>query len=140
MKNLSLIIIIVSLCVGGAIGYIAGTSNDTDYTADQKNSTSDKDDMHMMPDGSMMSNDHSSMSMSDMMHNMNANLEGKKGDELDKAFIDEMIIHHEGAIEMAEIIVENSNREELIKLGKDIISTQQNEIDLMKEWRKNWFK
>jgi uncharacterized protein (DUF305 family) len=96
--------------------------------------------MHIMPNGTMMNNNHSGMHMSDMMHDMNANLRGKTGDDLDQAFIDEMIIHHEGAIEMSKIIVENSDRDELVQLGNDIISSQQSEIDLMKKWRKDWFK
>jgi len=135
MKDLNLLIILISLLIGGSLGYLI---KDDSYRQDISQYM--PEDMHMMHDGNMMNNNHHGTSMSDMMHNMTANLEGKKGDELDKAFINEMIIHHEGAIEMAEIIVENSNREELIKLGKDIISTQQNEIDLMKEWRTNWFK
>lgn len=137
MKNLNLVIILISLLIGGSLGYLI---KDNNLNQEESRHGYMPNKMHMMPDGSIMMNDHSSMNMSDMMHNMNANLEGKKGDELDKAFLDEMIIHHEGAIEMAELIVKNSDKAELIKLGKDIISTQQNEIDLMKEWRTNWFK
>jgi uncharacterized protein (DUF305 family) len=47
--------------------------------------------MHQVPDGSMMSN--GGMDMKSMMQDMNAGLVGKTGDEFDKAFLSEMIVH-----------------------------------------------
>jgi uncharacterized protein (DUF305 family) len=64
---------------------------------------------------------------------------GKTGDTLDKAFLDEMIVHHEGAIEMATILLAGTKRPELIKLGNDIIVAQTREVQMMKEWRSQWF-
>ena len=43
-----------------------------------------------------------------------------------------MINHHEGAIHMAEMIIDSDN-EEVKKLGLSIQSSQQKEIELMKE-------
>ncbi len=94
--------------------------------------------MHQMPDGSMMSNNGSNMQT--MMHDMNAALSGKTGDEFDKTFLSEMIIHHEGAVEMAQAVLKNSKRAELIKLANDIISAQSIEINMMKNWQFAWFK
>lgn len=78
-----------------------------------------------------------------LMHNtllsMTHALEGKTGDELEKAFLDEMIVHHEGAVEMAELLLAGANRPELIQLGTDIISAQTKEITMMREWREKWF-
>ena len=93
--------------------------------------------MHMMPDGTMMNN--SDTSMRDMMHDMNKNLIGKKGDELDLAFLEEMIVHHEGAVEMANILKAGTKRPELIRLADDIIIAQTQEIKMMKDWKKAWF-
>ncbi|HQV64922.1 MAG TPA: DUF305 domain-containing protein [Candidatus Paceibacterota bacterium] len=93
---------------------------------------------HQMSDGSMMNNDGSNMQA--MMHDMNAALAGKTGDEFDKAFLSEMIIHHEGAVEMAQTVLKSSKRPELIKLANDIISAQNKEIDMMKGWQTKWFK
>ena len=45
---------------------------------------------HQMSDGSMMNNDGSNMQA--MMHDMNAELVGKTGNEFDKAFLEQMII------------------------------------------------
>jgi uncharacterized protein (DUF305 family) len=90
-----------------------------------------------MPDGSMMSDDGGDMG--DMMHDMMSGLEGKTGDEFDKAFLSEMIVHHEGAVDMANAVLANSKRPELLKLAKDIISAQTKEINMMKAWQKAWF-
>jgi uncharacterized protein (DUF305 family) len=93
--------------------------------------------MHQMMDGSMMSN---STDMGAMMASMNVALMGKTGDSFDKAFLSEMIVHHEGAVSMAEMVLTNSNRPELKKLANDIISAQNKEIQMMKDWQSTWFK
>lgn len=86
--------------------------------------------MHGMPDGS---------AMSDAMGDMMSGLEGKTGDEFDKAFIEEMIVHHEGAVAMAEELLENTKRPELQQLGGDIISAQTREIETMRRWLRDWY-
>ena len=77
--------------------------------------------------------------MEHMMDDMNAGLVGKTGDDFDKAFIDEMIVHHQGAIDMAEMVITTSMRPELVKLANDIIVAQTNEIEMMSKWRAEWF-
>jgi uncharacterized protein (DUF305 family) len=71
---------------------------------------------------------------------MMANLKGKTGDEFDKAFLSEMVVHHQGAVEMAKAVLATSKRPELIKLANDIISAQNKEIEMMQGWQKAWFK
>lgn len=105
-------------------------------TVSQNTSTSET---HVMPDGTVMSNHTPAPSMDQMMHDMNASLRGKTGDELDKAFLSEMIVHHQGAVDMAEM-VSSSKHPELVKLGQDIIIAQKREIEMMKQWQKEWFK
>lgn len=78
-------------------------------------------------------------SMHGAMNSMTIGLEGKTGDELDRAFLDGMIIHHEGAVEMAQTLLKGTKRPELIKLGNDIITAQTGEIQMMKGWRDSWF-
>lgn len=67
-----------------------------------------------------------------------AKLQDLKGDDFDKAFIDEMIMHHQGAIDMARLIEANARHDELKLLGRDIISTQSKEIDMMQTWQTDW--
>jgi uncharacterized protein (DUF305 family) len=78
--------------------------------------------------------------MRSMMADMNTNLKGKTGDEFDKAFLDEMIVHHEGAVDMAALVLKNSSRGELRTLANDIIKAQTKEINEMKTWQAAWFK
>ncbi len=80
-----------------------------------------------------------SHTMPEVMTDMSEALRGKTGDALDKAFIDEMIIHHEGAVEMAKLLLAGTARPELVKLGNDIISAQTGEIEMMRGWRAEWF-
>lgn len=96
---------------------------------------------HMMPDGQMMMNDSmqgmnhdSSMTMDDMVNMM----KGKTGDDLDKAFLEGMIPHHQGAIDMANEVLANAKHEEIKQMARDIITAQQREIDMMQQWQKDW--
>lgn len=82
---------------------------------------------------------HSSSEMEAEMAAMISFLEGKTGDALDKAFLDEMIIHHEGAVEMAQSVLKSSQRPELRSFAQDIISVQSREIEMMKKWNAEWF-
>lgn len=81
----------------------------------------------MMPDGTIMRNDGLS-AMDGMMHDMNTALGGKSGDAFDEEFLDQMIVHHEGAVAMAQKVLEVSTRPELRSLAQAIISAQQKEI------------
>lgn len=90
-----------------------------------------------MPDGSIMNDD---IGMQGMMHSMAKNLEGKKGSDFDKAFLTEMVVHHEGAVVMAKQVLATSKRPELIQLANDIINAQTKEIQMMQQWQKEWFK
>jgi uncharacterized protein (DUF305 family) len=53
------------------------------------------------------------------------------GKTFDKLFLKGMIKHHEGAIQMAEMILDSANNE-VANLGKSIVKTQKDEIEEMK--------
>ena len=57
----------------------------------------------------------------------------------DAAFIDGMIVHHEGAIAMAQQVLAESERPELLQMAEAIISAQQGEIAQMQGWRGEWY-
>ena len=58
----------------------------------------------------------------------------------DQAFIDAMVPHHREAIEMAKAAQSRGlTQPELEQIARDIISSQQREIDRMLEWREQWF-
>ena len=56
----------------------------------------------------------------------------------DTEFAQMMIIHHQGAIEMAELAVEQATTEEVRALGQRIAAAQGPEIDLMSGWLDTW--
>lgn len=132
MKNNLPLIVIISVLIGLGGGYVIrgeATGKDTMQM-------SSKSVAHMMPDGTMMGG---SMTMESMMADMMSNLKGKTGVEFDKAFLSEMIMHHEGAVVMSQAVLTSSKRPELIALAKNIISAQTTEIKMMKDWQKMWF-
>lgn len=69
---------------------------------------------------------------------MTANLENKEGDDFDRAFLADMIVHHEGAVAMARLAQERAKHGEIKELSGDIISAQEIEIAAMKEWQEAW--
>ena len=58
-------------------------------------------------------------------------LRDSRGADFDRLFLEGMIKHHEGAIEMAEMIIDSANSE-VAKLGSSIIASQEAEIKAMK--------
>lgn len=61
------------------------------------------------------------------------------GGNIDARFIEEMIPHHEGAIGMAQIALQRSDRPEIKSLAEGIIDAQTHEIEDMKAWYQEWF-
>jgi uncharacterized protein (DUF305 family) len=58
----------------------------------------------------------------------------------DRSFIDAMVPHHEGAIEMARAAKEAGLSEpELVEVADAVLETQGAEIDRMRQWREAWF-
>jgi uncharacterized protein (DUF305 family) len=64
---------------------------------------------------------------------------GPADEAFDLRFLEAMIVHHEGAVEMAEQVLERGDRPELLALAEAVIATQQQEIDLMREWQTTWY-
>ncbi len=116
-------VVVISVLAGLFIGYVVGVNTTTRNHG-------------MMMDMDMRTVSH----MNHAMDNMMSGLAGKTGADFEKAFLSEMIVHHEGAIEMAEALLENTQRPELVKLGNDIITAQKGEVAMMKTWLDTWFR
>lgn len=123
MQNKNTIIITLGIIVALGVGYAVGASN---------NRSESNDGTHMMR------NEYGS-NMQDMMTDMNANLVGKNGDDFDKAFIGEMVVHHQGAIQMAQLALTNAKHQEIKDLANAIITAQNKEINTMLGWSKVWY-
>lgn len=81
------------------------------------------------PMGDMDGMDHGGM-MSDT--DMQA-LEDATGAEASRLFLEQMIVHHEGAIEMAQDEVDNGQNPDVITLAENIIASQTTEIATMED-------
>jgi uncharacterized protein (DUF305 family) len=81
------------------------------------------------PMGDMDGMDHGGM-MSDT--DMEA-LEAATGAEASRLFLEQMIVHHEGAIEMAQGEVDNGENPDVIALAENIIASQTTEIATMED-------
>lgn len=114
-KGLVVVIFVALFGIGGAgvIGYNLGRQADISLKS---------------------ASDHSSMTMNDMTQS----LVGLEGDAFDQAFVEMMIVHHQGAVDMAQFIPNKAKHEELKKLGAEIIAAQTKEIAMMKQWLKDW--
>ncbi len=64
---------------------------------------------------------------------------GPADESFDLRFLDAMILHHEGAVLMAEEALQKSRRQEIRQLAKAIVATQSQEIEQMRAWRLSWY-
>ncbi len=129
--NNQTVAIIISLIVGCAIGYTLFNSRIPQILGVTSGGM-----MHQMPNGSMMQGNRMQNSMDGMM----AGLSGKTGDEFDKVFISEMVMHHEGAVKMAQSALKNAKHQEIKDLANAIITAQTDEIRMMQQWQVQWYK
>ncbi len=83
---------------------------------------------------SMMNSNHDMSGMSDMKSSPNA-----ASAPYDLQFLDTMTHHHQGAVDMAKMVLMKSNNDELKKFAQKIIEDQNKEIASMKDWREKWF-
>lgn len=113
---------IITLAIGLIIGVggtlsVSALTNKDETTTEQQTST-----------------DHSSTTMADM----NKQLEKLSGDEFDKTFIEVMIAHHQGAIDMAKLSDTRVKHDEIKQLSKEIVTAQEKEINDMSQWQSEW--
>jgi uncharacterized protein (DUF305 family) len=74
--------------------------------------------------------------ISDMKMDMDL---GKADAEYDLRFLKAMVPHHQAAVVMAKDLAQKTKRPELQKLAKDVMTSQQAEIDQMQQWRQSWY-
>ncbi|MEO5316789.1 DUF305 domain-containing protein [Pseudarthrobacter sp. CC12] len=82
-----------------------------------------------MPTGAASSHSMEGMMSADDM----AKLEAAQGVEAAKLFLTQMIAHHEGAVMMARTETTDGKNTDAVQLGKDIVSSQEAEIQEMKD-------
>ena len=62
-----------------------------------------------------------------------AALDAATGTEASRLFLEQMIVHHEGAVEMAQIEVDSGTNPDAVAMAQAIIDTQNIEIETMRE-------
>jgi len=102
------------------------TANDIDHASHSSNATN-----------SNGSNGH--LNHSSMEHSAMTSSPGAASAPIELQFLDTMIIHHKGAIDMAKLADARAEHAELKKLSSDIIRDQEREIATMNQLRGKWF-
>ena len=118
----------------------------------QSGSNANSMNHNSMNHNSMMKNSNSSMNMNGMDHNsmpMNSNMSmdhsamksspNAASQPYDLQFIDTMIAHHKGAVDMAKMVDGKTQNADIKKFAVQIIADQEKEIGQMKGWREQWF-
>jgi uncharacterized protein (DUF305 family) len=59
--------------------------------------------------------------------------------DFDRAFIEEMIPHHQMGVMMAQMVI-NSQRPQMRNLAQSIVKNQTDEINQMQQWYQAWYK
>ena len=63
----------------------------------------------------------------------------KSADPFDLAFIDMMIPHHQGAVDMAKTALDQAEHTELKSLAATIARDEEKGIEMMRKWRDEWY-
>jgi uncharacterized protein (DUF305 family) len=106
-----------------------GSSGSSDMNGMGNGSKADEKTGEMTGMGGM---DHGSGDMARQMVMEN-------GEYSDERFIDAMVPHHQGAVEMAEVALENAEHEEIRSLAEDIVTAQEAEIEQLKKIKQREF-
>jgi uncharacterized protein (DUF305 family) len=124
--------------ITGIIGLLLGVIV-TGFAAGQAVNNNNQGMMRMMGMHASDTKQQSVVNHDEMlMSEMAGQLTDKTGDDFDKAFIEMMIVHHEGAVTMAELIPSRAKHDEVKELGEAIITAQTKEIADMKQWQQDW--
>lgn len=118
--------LVFASCAGGG-GSVQ--QEDGGSSGDAQEESSQGGDMQGMDHGEMSGMGGTEGSSTDM-EEMARQMVAPNGEYSDAAFVDAMVPHHEGAVEMAEVALENAEHEEIRTLSQDIVDAQRAEIEL----------
>ncbi|MEH2058251.1 MAG: DUF305 domain-containing protein [Nostoc sp.] len=125
LRNGFLALTLSAASAGGLITACTNTASQNQSQAPNTTATNTRDNQQM---------NH----RSGMNHSMGMDL-GPADVNFDLRFIDAMIPHHQGAVEMAKEAQQKSKRPEIKNLADNIIKSQNQEITQMKQWRQAWY-
>ena len=131
MKHQIIYIAAIALLIGGMGGYLISNSERYEHGGMMRgwdNDSRDKDNRTYNKN----ENDNTGMGGMHNMHGMGAITS-------ERAFIEEMIPHHQEAVDTAKQVVARGNDADTKKLAEGIITAQEKEIADMKSWYKTWY-
>jgi uncharacterized protein (DUF305 family) len=123
------LLLAVSLALASCAG--ADLSSAEQSSSEQDGDEESADDMQGMDHSNMDMGSGGMMGASEMLM--------ENGEYADERFIDAMVPHHQGAIAMAEVALENAEHLELLQLAENVISTQQAEIEQLRSIKEQEF-
>ena len=126
LLTLLLTVTVILAACGGAGGGQQGSGSGSEQEPAEKADGMDHSQMN-----------HGSMDMGS--NGMARQMVMENGKYSDKAFVDAMVPHHQGAIEMAQVALKNAEHAEIKELSRNIISSQQAEIEELKAIKKEEF-
>ena len=135
-KPLSLALLLTVAFILAACGSAGGDQQDGGESADDGEQGTDK------KTGGTAGMDHSNMDHGSMdmgSGGMARDMVMENGRYSDRAFIDAMVPHHQGAVEMAQVALKNAEHEEVKQLSEDIVSAQEAEIEELKAIKRQKF-
>lgn len=134
-KNQVIVIGLLALIVGLLLGYFFGANTMPHKGFFSSESMYEEMDDHMYGDELIDGDGAMLHAMDEMM----LGFRGKTGEAYEEAFLRGMIVHHLGAINMAEELLEHTDRPEMIELADAIIESQSSEVVMMRGWLEEWF-
>jgi uncharacterized protein (DUF305 family) len=103
------------------------------YSTPSSSETSGSPHTHHTMDHSQMNHDATDL-YAPAMKAMHENMTIAPTGDADIDFMRGMIPHHQGAIDMAKIVLAHGKDSEVKKLAEDVIRAQESEIAFMREW------
>ena len=133
MNNKTIIAMTLLTAIAFSLGYGANSMQQKPTNANEHTAHQGHSNMPAVSEGSKSQSTQDFETVNNKMHrDMAITFSGNA----DKDFLAGMIPHHQGAIEMAEVVLKHGADPKVRKLAQDIITAQKKEIADMQEWLK----
>lgn len=124
-NNIIIVVIVAVVAIAGVSIYAISKNNDHG----------------MMDDNNMMGNNSSQQSAAGTVDKNSSDYKMYSqltGEDYDRMFLANMIAHHQGAVDMANLALTRAKHQEIKDMANNIISAQTKEIGDMQSWQTAW--
>jgi len=128
------LILFVAVLLAALSGAACNTANNANANSDAATTATTASPAASASPASGMQGDMSGMDHSHMQSSPNA-----ASAPYDLQFIDTMMAHHQGAVDMAKPAETKAQHSELKQFARKIVDDQEREIAQMKSWRAQWY-